>query len=280
MTDRADGPGLIHLAGHFGLVLVLGGLIAWQVPFWWVLLLPQGILLAFLFTLQHECTHKTPFATEVLNEWVGWTCGILIFQPFLWFRYYHLAHHRYTNDPQNDPELDGLPKPESWASFWWHVSTVRFWAEKIALLYRNAFGEIKAPYLPPGGHRRLRKEARVMLFAYGALLLSTFLVSDVLVWTWLVPLALGFPFLRLYLLAEHARCPAVANMFDNTRTTYTNRLVRFLAWNMPYHVEHHVMPQVPFHNLPRFNMSVRQWLRHTSPGYAAFARDYVARFES
>ena len=97
---------------------------------------------------------------------------------------------------------------------------------------------------------------------------------------WLVPVALGFPFLRLYLLAEHGRCPAVANMFDNTRTTYTNLLVRFLAWNMPYHVEHHVLPQVPFHLLPRFNQRIREWLKHTSPGYVAFSRDYVSRFPS
>lgn len=39
-------------------------------------------------------------------------------------------------------------------------------------------------------------------------------------------------------------------MFLNTRTTLTTRVVRFLAWNMPYHAEHHAMPSVPFHKLP------------------------------
>ncbi len=95
---------------------------------------------------------------------------------------------------------------------------------------------------------------------------------------WLIPVAIGFPVLRLYLLAEHGRCPYVADMFVNTRTTFTTRLVRFLAWNMPYHIEHHAFPQVPFHRLPEFHTMIRDRLLTTSDGYAAFTRDYVAGF--
>ena len=40
-------------------------------------------------------------------------------------------------------------------------------------------------------------------------------------------------------------------MLENSRTTYTNALVRFLAWNMPFHAEHHAWPSIPFHALPR-----------------------------
>ena len=61
---------------------------------------------------------------------------------------------------------------------------------------------------------RIRREARLLLAIYAGFLVVTLFVSDFLFWAWLVPVALGFPFLRLYLLAEHGRCPAVANMFD------------------------------------------------------------------
>ncbi|WP_246694633.1 fatty acid desaturase, partial [Mesorhizobium sp. M2D.F.Ca.ET.147.01.1.1] len=67
------------------------------------------------------------------------------------------------------------------------------------------------------------------------------------------PALLGQPFLRLYLMAEHGRCPLVANMLENTRTTLTNWFVHKLAWNMPYHAEHHAYPGVPFHQLPEFH---------------------------
>jgi fatty acid desaturase len=78
---------------------------------------------------------------------------------------------------------------------------------------------------------------------------------------------LGHLFLRPYLLAEHTGCARSPNMLDNTRTTYTNAFVRFFAWNMPYHVEHHAYPAVPFHALPRLNTLLRDHITHTGRGY-------------
>lgn len=279
LTGRSDRAGLRHLALHVGLILLFGLLIGLKVPLWWLLLLPQGITIAFLFTLEHEATHKTPFESEELNEWVGWATGVVIIQPFLWFRYFHLVHHRFTNDPERDPELGGLPKPENWPDFLWHLSSIGYWRNKLQLLSALGFGRITAPYLPERIHPRLRREARGMVVIYAVALLFSLLIDPVLLWVWLVPLVLGFPVLRLYLLAEHGRCPRVANMFDNTRTTYTNAVIRFLAWNMPYHIEHHVYPQVPFFRLPQFHRHIRDHLGVTSPSYTRFARDYVAGFE-
>lgn len=279
LIRRSDAAGLTHLAAHLGLILLLGTLIALQVPFWGLLLLPQGVALVFLFTLQHEATHKTPFATERLNEAVGHLIALLIAQPFNWFRYFHLAHHKHTQDPAHDPELAGLPKPESWPSLVWHLSSVTYWRDKAVLLTVNAFGTPDAPYLPPRVMPKLKHEARVLLAVYAVMLVFSLLVSPVLLWVWFVPLVLGFPVLRLYLLAEHGRCPNVENMLENSRTTYTGRLVNFLAWNMPYHAEHHSHPQVPYFNLPRLNASMAPHIGTTSQGYRAFARSYTAPFK-
>jgi len=90
-----------------------------------------------------------------------------------------------------------------------------------------------------------------------------------------VPALIGQPFLRAYLLAEHARCPHVANMLENTRTTFTTALVRAIAWNMPYHAEHHAYPTVPFHQLPRFHAIVRKHLKTTERGYVRFHRKFA-----
>lgn len=74
-------------------------------------------------------------------------------------------------------------------------------------------------------------------------------------------------------MAEHGRCPPVANMLENSRTTYTNRIVRFLAWNMPYHAEHHAYPMVPFHKLPAFHQVAAPYIANTSDGYTGFHRE-------
>ena len=39
----------------------------------------------------------------------------------------------------------------------------------------------------------------------------------------------------------------------NTRTVYLNRINRYLYWNMGYHVEHHMFPMVPYHNLDKLH---------------------------
>jgi len=269
-----DRTGLWHLAGHMGLI---AGFAVWIAQGWWLwqaALVAQGIAICFLFTLQHECTHKTPFRTPWLNEWAGRAAGFLILQPFEWFRYFHLAHHRHTNDPARDPELLAGGKPDTWRAYVIHVSGLPVWWAMARQTLHNAQGHDPGAYVPRRALPRLRREARIMLALYALVALSL-LATPLLVWVWLLPALLGQPFLRLYLLAEHGRCAFVANMLENTRTTYTNHVIRFLAWNMPYHIEHHTLPNVPFHGLPRLNTLMVDHLVTTAPGYTSFTRSYL-----
>lgn len=273
LHETANAPGLRALALHVAIILGLGTAIALRVPGWPVLMLPHGIALVFLFTLQHECTHSTPFRTPWLNEVIGHVCALLIAQPFLWFRYFHMAHHRFTNDLDRDPELQGAPKPRTRHELAWHLSSVAYWRDKIVLLAQNAFGTVASPYIPPRALPRLCREARLLIAAYVGLAL---VMGPRLLTIWLIPLALGFPVLRLYLLAEHSNCAHTPNMFANTRTVFTTALVRLLAWNMPWHVEHHTMPNVPFHRLAQLHGLIEKHLEQTEEGYARFAAHYVA----
>jgi fatty acid desaturase len=275
MVERRDGPGLWHLGGHLGLIVVLGGLIAAAVPGWWVLLPVQGLLITFLFTLEHEATHRTPFLTVWLNDWAGRMAGFLLVLPFEWFRAFHMAHHRWTNLPGKDPELAG-PKPETLRDWLWHVSGLPYWWAEMRLMAALARGRVADDFVAEGAKARVVREARWMAAGYLAAAL-TLIWTPVLLWAWAVPALLGQPFLRLYLLAEHGDCPEVANMFQNTRTTFTTRAVRWLTWNMPYHVEHHVWPTVPFHRLPEVHGLMKDELQVTAEGYAAFTREYLER---
>ncbi|WP_137111918.1 fatty acid desaturase [Rhodobacter sp. SY28-1] len=275
LVARSTFAGLWHLAGHLGLILGVGTLIGLGVPGWWALIPVQGVLIVFLFTLEHEATHRTPFANERLNDEVGRVAGFLLLLPFEWFRFFHLAHHRWTNIEGKDPELAG-EKPATRAAWAWHVSGLPYWIAEVRLLARLVWGRADDDFIPPVARARVIREARGM--AVGCLLVGLSLsLSTFLWWVWVLPVLLGQPFLRLYLLAEHGDCPRVADMFQNTRTTFTNRVVRFLAWNMPYHVEHHVWPQVPFHRLPEVHGMMKDELRVTADGYAGFTREYLAR---
>lgn len=269
LIEKSDIAGARQLLGHLALITILA---VWVMlgPFGAVALLPLGIALAFLFCPLHEASHDTVFATRGANRWLARGAGLILFLPPLWFRYFHFAHHKHTHDPEQDPEL-ATPKPATWRGYLWYLSGLPLWSSLAKTLMRNARGRCDDPYVPMRKRGAIAREARVMLVIYAGLAVGSWAAgSAALLWLWVVPLLLGQPFLRLYLLAEHTLCPHSDDMFENTRTTFTTGFVRMLAWNMPYHAEHHAYPTVPFYNLPQLHAKSRAHLRATARGYTGF----------
>ena len=199
--------------------------------------------------------------------------------PADWFRYFHFAHHRFTQDPEKDPEL-AFAKPATLGQYVRHVSGLPVWWAHAKTLVINATGRCRDSFVPPKGHDKVRLEARVMIAAYAAIVVACIVLrTPVLLFSWILPALIGQPFLRLYLLAEHGRCPYVANMLENSRTTLTNIAIRKLAWNMPYHAEHHAYPGVPFHRLPEFHGMAQSHLKQVENGYARFNSKYVSELQ-
>lgn len=274
LCARTDAPAASRLALHLGAVAAGGAWIAAGLPLWWAVMLPQGIGIAFLFTALHETIHRTAFRTGWANDWAAGLLGFLVLLGPRHFRYFHFAHHRFTHDPENDPEL-ARPKPGTLWQYLAYLSAAPDWRWRAGTLLVLALRPNREPHVPLRGRRAVRREARAMLCAYAGLVVASLGAgSAVLVWAWVLPLVLGAPFLRGYLLAEHGRCPHVADMLRNSRTTPTNRLVRWLAWNMPYHAEHHAYPAVPFHKLPLMHEIVRGQLRDER-GYVGFNAGYA-----
>ena len=251
-------------------------------PGWLLLLLPHGIALVFLFPPLHECVHKTAFKSDWLSITVAEICGVVVGQPSRWFSRFHVTHHRFTNDPERDPEL-AAEKGDRVGNYLVYMSGIRYWRGQARTLTRNAVGLNADSFINANARGEIQFEAQRYLAVYAiAIGGSIWAESFVLVWLWWLPLLLGQPFLRAYLIAEHTGCPATENMLENSRTTYTNALVRFLAWNMPYHIEHHAHPAVPFHRLPDFHAAIRDHLGVTGKRLPALppqaVEDLLGRF--
>jgi fatty acid desaturase len=59
-------------------------------------------------------------------------------------------------------------------------------------------------------------------------------------------------------LTQHAGLPEdVLDHRLNCRTVYMNPVLRFIYWNMNYHVEHHMFPMVPYHALPALHEEMK-----------------------
>lgn len=285
LSVRSDLQGMVRTASHYGTIVVVGFLIwlvssiygmVWALP----LIVAQSYFVAFLFMIVHETAHKTAFRSRALNLTVGHLSSFAIGLPYEYYCLFHWDHHRYTQDPNRDPELLVGQIPASDTQLAIAYSGLRQVAFRVRLMLRHALtGNATAPWIPEAKRHIVVNEARLYLAGYIVLLLASIaLQTTLLLWVWVVPVIVGQLFLRPYLYAEHTGCERTRSAFQNTRTTYTGMFVKWFAWNMPYHVEHHAYPSIPFHALPKLNEIVADQIVYRGPGYIAVTRETWAWF--
>ncbi|MDO9707512.1 fatty acid desaturase [Paracraurococcus lichenis] len=278
LAGRSDTEGWRQLAIHAALLLATGTLVA-LAPGWWVVpaMLLLGIVQAALFAPFHETSHYTAFASRRANAAIGWLSGLPALYNWHFYQLYHTAHHRFTQDPERDPEL-ATPPPTTLDGYLLRVLSIPYWRFRLTVLAAGLRCDLSAyPYIgeaqAPRVIRSIRAEVAVM--AGGALVSAALFGWATPFLFWVLPQLMAQPLLRLYLLAEHTGCSTDRNGLTNTRTVLTSPLIRLLMWNMPYHAEHHLYPFIPFHRLGDAHRVLKERLGYLQPGYARFHRDYI-----
>jgi fatty acid desaturase len=285
LQRRTDWHGLIYFAGH-ALTQVATGVLVWLVG-GSILVVPavllHGFVLALWFAPMHECTHGTAFRTRRLGRFVGLVAGFLIWRPPLYFKYRHAAHHTFTQNPQEDPDIVRMPR--TFREYLAVAFGVSFWSKLGTILVRSALGrfdDVERSFIPPEELARVRDETRVFLAAYAGIVvaaLATGLGAALLLY-WVLPRLASEPFLRLIRIAEHTGAAESPDLLRNTRTVIANPVLRFLFWNMPYHAEHHLVPSLPFHALPKLHREARPHLAYVSSSYWAVHRELLGALRS
>jgi len=96
------GRSLIDIATS--LVPYLGLLVAMYVLLdvsYWLVLAVSVLAAGFLvrtYILFHDCAHGSFLPWGKANEWLGATCGLLVFTPFQRWRHQHAVHHASSGD--------------------------------------------------------------------------------------------------------------------------------------------------------------------------------------
>jgi fatty acid desaturase len=258
LTRRSDWMGLAYLAGHFAAIGAGASVV--YLTYGTILMLPamwaHGIALACLFAPMHECSHGTAFRTRWLNESAYWLVSLVYISQPTWYRYRHAVHHTYTQIQGKDPAMV-LPGPTTWQHYFEQLLGWRFWTTFPVAITKHALGRMRKQdswYVPKSDLPRIYREARIMIACYAT-------VAGVAIWFgsfapliyWLLPRMMGEPLQRAWRIAEHKGCDEGPDVRTNTRSTKASPLMRALCWNMPYHSEHHVLPQAPFFALPALN---------------------------
>lgn len=284
LLARRDGPGLVRWCVQSSLFLGSGIctilLVQAGHPGWLASVVLCGISLAFFFPSLHEAGHKTAFRTGAFNEICVWVSAVLMLQAPSFFRVFHWAHHRHTQDRELDPEIAAAPDmlaawPRNPLVYLALASGQFLWVGKLmftlssALMPKGRLWERAFPFIRPGLRGRIAWESRLVLAllvgfcACGCLWVEGF--AHVL-WAWpIAHVVLGF-----YLMTEHTGLPHDGSQAHRTRSTRSSRLFEWLMWHMPYHAEHHIFPAVPFHALPALRRELGNDIEHEAPGYLRF----------
>ncbi len=275
-----DRRNALLLVLQWGIVIAAGAIAIHmdRIPVYILAGLVIGSRFQCLAMMMHDACHGLLFSNRRLNDWVG---DIFVAYPLGFsihlYRANHLHHHRYTNMPQDrdyrvqrrDPDQHF---PKSGGAMAWLLVRSLTGLNLYRMLRDSRIWSPVANFHNPGRFGfdyRLALRLRYVVWAvlvYGLILWSP--------WRWQI---LGLFFIpqffwvnilnRIRAMAEHNGV-ADERELNGTRTVIPTLLDRFLIapLNVSYHLEHHLFPSVPWHNLRRLHAHLM-----TDPVYAADA---------
>ncbi len=290
LHTRSDLQGAWQTLGYLGVLAATAGLALYSAGHfpWWMTVacvFLHGTVTAFTINGMHELGHNTVFKTKGLNVFFCHVLAFLGWQNHEMFQTSHTRHHRYTLHPPEDLE-ETLPKH----LFIRHVFKQGF-ANPIHLwgtlknqwrIARGRFqGEWELTLFPPSVPLKRNapvRWARVLLAGHAAILM----ISIYFGW-WLVPVVVSLaPFYGgwLFFFCNNTQHIGLQDNVEDFRLccrTFTmNPFVRFLYWQMNYHIEHHMYAAVPCYHLGRLHRIIRDDLPPTPHGLLATWREIGA----
>jgi fatty acid desaturase len=213
--------------------------------------------------MEHELRHRTPFKSEWLNASVHWLICFMTWREQIYSRWSHAQHHTYTHltaTVPSDVEI-AVKRPPNYLKLATDFLRVSHGIHHLGNIVRHSFGIVSTSakaVVPATEYRAMCRNSRVILMLYVGVAVWAIVVHSWLpVVFLLLPRAYGAWLHELLAITQHTGLRE--NELDHrysTRTIKLNPVLQFLYWNMNYHVEHHMFPNVPFHALPQLRKAI------------------------
>ncbi|WP_261843813.1 fatty acid desaturase [Aliamphritea ceti] len=273
LMRRSDKPGLIWLAQWAAFLLITGyGVYLSIGTVWhWPAMFLYGIFLTVpSYALSHECAHGSAFRTRGLNEALLWISSVLYYEEPNHRRFAHARHHTYTWIEGKDAQMP-FATPMNFKGWLLEITGWALYVYETRLFIRNALGKFDAEvldYTPASELGKLKWGARICLAIYAALIGMAAVGIMWPLWFIIIPRLLGAPVMLLFTLIQHVEMQENdVNICKSTRSFSSNWLGRFLYMNMNFHIEHHLYPMVPFHQLESLNAEIKDQIPQPDPGF-------------
>ena len=257
LNARSNLWGAGQMASHLGAILFAGYLhsLALGTGWMWLTGFGLGVLLNFLYAAQHELSHATVFSTRKVNEVFGRLIGFTMIFPRDYDQVMHFAHHTYTQNWEKDGEL--VREPYTLTTYLLWMSGITYWRNRVFGVIRRSRGIIIEPFIRAEEEGKVIWESRIHILFYILIVgISVMFHSWAAMAFWIIPMLLTKPVHQLQNTIEHLGLSHEDDILENTRSTRTNALMRWLCWQMPYHTAHHIFPSVPFWKLRILNAKI------------------------
>ena len=266
LLTRRDWPAVRDTLLWFALILGSGGAAykLWQAGSGWaaVPFMIYGVLYATTSDSRwHESSHGTAFKTDWMNNALYEIASFMVMRESTVWRWSHMRHHSDTIIVGRDPEI-AVPRPpdiKAMIMVFFNLNTAPKYFRNVI---RHATGRLNSEeqtYIPASESPKVFFKARLYLMIYAAVLGAAVYSGSILPLLFVgLPNFYGAWLMPIYGDTQHAGL--AENVLDhrlNCRTVYMNPINRYLYWNMNYHVEHHMFPLVPYHNLPKLHEIVK-----------------------
>jgi MocE subfamily Rieske [2Fe-2S] domain protein len=282
LLERRDGPALRDTLLWFALL----GLTAWgTVALWgsWWVVLPYALYAVLYATASdsrwHEAGHGTAFKTDWLNNALYELASFMVMRESVVWRWSHTRHHSDTIIVGRDPEIQ-VSRPPDITSHLMSLFAIGVYRGYFPGLIGHAFGRVtpdERTFIPESEFPKIFRNARIVLGIYVAtIVLAIALKSWVPVFLVILPHFFGTWLMIVHNTTQHAGL--AENVLDhrlNCRTVFMNPFSRFVYWNMNYHLEHHMFPLVPYHNLPKLHELIKDDCPPPYPSLAAAWREIL-----
>ncbi|MBO9610347.1 MAG: fatty acid desaturase [Paenibacillaceae bacterium] len=264
LSERKDGPAIRDTLIAIVVLLGTGTLAFLSWGTWWAIpaFAVYGVIYASIGDSRwHECSHGTAFKTRWMNEVVFQAAGFLILRQATPWKFSHIRHHRETIIVGRDPEIPLQPKPVPRPLLMEIVHLIGSTRElkRLALHCMGKLDGEEKEYIPSSQVRKVSWEARtyalIFLTVAGCCLCTGSLLPAMLIG---LPSFYGVILVLTLSVMQHVGLPEdVLDHRLNSRTVYMNPIVRFLYWNINYHMDHHMFPSVPYHALPALHEEIK-----------------------
>ena len=282
LLERRDGPAIRDTLIWFALIIGCAATTVALWPSWWAALpfLCYAALYASTSDSRwHEAGHGTAFKTDWMNNALYEVASFMVMRESIIWRWSHTRHHSDTIIVGRDPEI-AVPRPPDMKAFVLSFFNWGVYLKYYKRIVMHAFGRMadeEKTFVPEMEFPRVFRRARIYVAIYGAVIALSIYLGSIL------PLLLvgltnffGSWLMPVYGYTQHAGM--AENVLDhrlNCRTFYTNVVHRFLYWNMNYHIEHHMFPLVPYHNLPRLHALVKDDMPVPYPSLLSCWREII-----